>query len=205
MNLIIGNIDQLKSVVLPENLRDHSEWDDALSDLGKGVAAALQAYCNRKFERIVDDTFERSANCTYISLPRFPIESVSLVELKVDEQQGFSELPDNTALTINKEAGLIEFGSIIGSWTSRVRVTYTGGFWVNYDWPAEATLPSGATEMPADLIHAWHLQVQHEIEATNLLRGVAAKRTQDKAETRTGEIKLIERVKQMLKPFVRYS
>src|ERR1043166_1824445 len=132
MNLILGNLADLKTAVLPASMLSNTDFDPVIIALGKGVAAAMQRYCNRLFERIEDDTFERPANCAYVSLPRFPVESVSKIEMKTDEQQGFFELPANTALTINNGVGLVEFGSLMGDYTDRLRVTYTGGFWANY-------------------------------------------------------------------------
>jgi hypothetical protein len=205
MNLILGNLSNLKAAVLPEDLRAMTDWDNALADLARGVAASMQTFCNRRFERIEDDTFERAADCSYLSLPRFPVEEVSLLELKVDETSGFGPLPANTIWSLIKQSGLVEFGGRLMTWDARVRVTYTGGFWADYTEDNSGTQPDGSTAVPADLIHAWHLQVQNEIESTNLLRGVAAKRTNDKAETATSDLKLITRVREILHPFVRYS
>ena len=207
MNLILGNLTLLKSAVLPAALRTGTDWDVALAALASGVAAAMEGFCNRKFARLVGDTFERSANCTYLSLPRFPVESIASIELKVDEQQGFIALPSNTVLTLNKASGLAEFGSSIGGFTDRLRATYTGGFYADYTEDSSGTIPVGATAVPPDLLHAWHLQVQHEIEATNLLRGVAAKRSADKQDRiiESAELKLIARVREMLRLFVRFS
>lgn len=329
MNLILSNLAGLKAAVLPANLATQDTWDDQIAALGKGVAGAMQAHCNRLFERIEDDTFERSADCSYISLPRFPVEAISEVAIKVDETSGFAAMPTNTLFTLNKTPGIAEFGSLLGSWSSRVRITYTGGYWADYSellavkeestcdlgtrtpaqlankyftisshtvnyyvWfnldaagvdpapvsktgievaittgqstatmaaaaaaaidaliaffasatgtvitiinviPGSATdiglgtlttgvtvnvttqgvtgstpevMPVGATPVPGDLLHAWHLQVQSEIEMTNLLRGVAAKRPEDKTEAAKTDLRLIPRVTEMLRPFVRYA
>ena len=206
MNLILGNLSGLKAAVLPAALAERSDWDDAIAALGSGVAAAMQAHCNRLFARIEDDVCARAANCSYLSLPRFPLEAVMSLEVKDDETAGWVAQPLGTILTFNPASGLVEFGSTIGSWNARVRATYTGGFWADETEDNSGTLPEGASAVPADLLHAWHLQVQHEIEATNLIRGVAAKRSEDKSgETAAAETKLITRVKEMLQPFVRFA
>jgi hypothetical protein len=206
MNLLLGNLASLKAAVLPPSM-NNTDWDNAIAAIGKGVATSMQRHCNRLFERIVNDTFERAANCTYLSLPRFPVESFSLVELKVDEQSGWAAMPANTIFTLNKISGIAEFGSIFGSWTTRVRITYTGGFWADYTEDNSGSQPLGSTAAPDDLVHAWHLQVQHEIEAVKLFRGGATAEQStgtDRLDIATGA-SLIQHVKELLDPFIRYS
>jgi hypothetical protein len=209
MNLIIGNLSSLKTAVLPPVLREAIEYDQILQSLGRGVAAALQSFCNRKFERLVDDTFERSGNTAYISLPRFPVETVSMVELKYGEAAGWIEQPLNNILSINNASGIIEFGYVIGCWTDRVRITYTGGYYANYIEDADPNPLAGATTVPDDIVRAWHLQCQHEIEINNLLGAGSAQALVEGqikyVRAQQPELKLLERVREMLTPFVRYA
>lgn len=199
MSLILATLENLKSAVLPPALQDNGDWDDQLLAIGSGVAAAMQRDCNRLFERIVDDTFERSADCSYISLPRFPIETVSTLEVKYDEAGGWTAQPANTIFSINQASGIVEFGTRIGTWTGRVRVTYTGGY-----WPADTPdKPDAASDVPEDLLHAWHIQVQHEVEALGLFTGQSA--AADASEKKLASVTLIPRVREMIRPFIRYA
>jgi hypothetical protein len=204
MNLILGNLTGLKAAIMPPALAEGDEWDVTLAGIGRGAAAAIQRLCNRLFERIEDDTFERSADASFIALPRFPVESVSEVALKSDEASGFIPQPDGTILTINKSSGIVELGYTLGSWKDRVRLTYTGGFWADYTEDNSGSQPPGSTAVPPDLRHAWQLQVQHEIEATNLFKGGAAAVATEPTKPPV-EFKLLRRVQEILKPYVRYS
>jgi len=207
MNLLLGNLANLKAAVLPANLAERADWNTQITELGKGVAAAMQSHCNRLFERVEDDTFEFTADRSYVALPRFPVEEVTALDLKSVEVTGWVSQPVDSIQTVAKKSGIIEFGSILGCSRDRGRITYTGGFWVDYTEDNSGTQPAGSTAAPGDLIRAWHLQVQHEIESTNLLRGVAAKRPEDKGSAVAGraEAGLLSSVKEILQRFVRYA
>jgi hypothetical protein len=130
MNLTLGTLATLKTWLLPESERSGTDWDSAIAAIGKGAAAALERYCNRRFARTVGDTFECSADRAHVVLPRYPIEAVTKVEIRRSLAEGWVELTDAIA-NQNLAAGLLFFDSELGSWRDRLRITYTAGYWLD--------------------------------------------------------------------------
>lgn len=128
MSLILGTLSELKTHLLPEDLRADTRWDGVLTSLGRGVAERLQRACNRRFAYVVDDVFEFSADRGHVVLPRYPVVAVSKIEIRSSPTAAWQELTD-VIQTANLDAGFLLFGADLGTHYDRVRITYTGGYW----------------------------------------------------------------------------
>lgn len=157
MNLGLGNLITLKQQLLAEALRAGTKYDAPLQLIGSGVAAQFEKYCNRKFFRVEDATFTCSADRDHVYLDRYPLESVSLTQLKSSETTGW-ETQTNFIETINVENGHVFWGYQPAPHYAQLRFTFTGGFWFDTTEENNDTLPSGATLLPDDLRLAWILQ-----------------------------------------------
>lgn len=130
MNLTLGSLAFLKTWLLPESERAGTEWDSAIAAIGKGSALALQRHCNRQFARAVADTYECSADRAHVVLPRYPVEAVTKIEIRRSLTEGWVELTD-VIVNQNLAGGFLLFGSDLGSYDERLRITYTGGYWLD--------------------------------------------------------------------------
>jgi hypothetical protein len=162
MNAGLSNLFTLKSWLLPEAMVAGTDYDVLIATIGKGVAAALEQHCNRRFLRIEGDVFECAADRMHIGLPRFPLEVLTTIEQRDTLSEGWvakviNDFVENQA----NDSGLVWFTSIAGTYPSRLRFTYTGGYWFDLLEPADmgfpTTQPAGSTAVPPDLLAAWLL------------------------------------------------
>lgn len=211
MKLILGNLTQLKVFLLNESLRSDTQWDAALEILGKGIARRMQTFCNREFERAVDGTFEVPADRWHITLPRYPLEAAPAIELREDLATGYvAQTYNDVVVDHNLTAGLIVFAEPLGAANSRLRFTYTGGYWVPDD-DAETPeddddLPEGAFLVPDDLRLAWLLQCQRVWSVRdNMGTDVSGERSVQFVSSTLAGLELVPEVKEMLRFFVRYA
>lgn len=130
MNLTLGTLASLKTWLLPEAERTSTKWDSAIAAIGKGAAGALEKFCSRKFARVTDDTYECSADRSFVVLPRYPVEVVTKVEIRRDLTEGWVELTD-VIRNQNLASGLLLFDVAPGVYGERLRITYTGGYWLD--------------------------------------------------------------------------
>lgn len=148
MDLGLGNLTQLKAHLLNEALRASSTYDAALAALGRGVAARFEGVCNRKFGRVVGETFETSADRDFVILPRYPLEEVTAVELRESLADGWVDqgTVEDILENINAAAGLVSLGSQLSALnTARLRLTFTGGYW--YPTAAARVIQSATVEI----------------------------------------------------------
>ena len=206
MNLGLGNLTELKAQGLAEALRSGTRYDARLIAVGKGAAAAIEQFCNRKFGRVVGDTYTGPADRTHCILPRYPVESISQVEFKSDETTGFVVQTDNAYVALKSESGIVHFGASLGPHWSQIRITYTGGFWFDETEENNDTLPSGATALPQDVKLAWYLHCQTIWQTLDKL-GTDITKTgtaQTTGATLSG-LDMSPAVKAMLGQFIRYA
>lgn len=199
MNTGFGSLTQLKALVLPESLRAETTWDAQLTALGLGVVAMFERHCNRLFLRTAGDVYYHDAAARVLSVPRYPIETVTTVALKLALETSYTTQADIVANT-DLGAGLIHLTQILGGAQDQIKVTYTGGLWWDTTEDASGTQPAGSTAVHADLIQAWAQQVQHQIEAADLLKLGSAK---DKPAT--SGMEMLPLVKNILRPHTRFS
>lgn len=157
MNLGLGNLTTLKRHLLPESLRNGYEFDDTMADLGKGVAALLEKQMSRKLGREEDATFIGRGAVDHLWLDRYPVESVSAVELKITDSDGWETQSDQPQVS-QLDTGYMGFGVVLGAYENLIRVTFTGGYWFDDSEDGSETLPTGATALPEDIKTAWIVQ-----------------------------------------------
>lgn len=132
MNLTLGTLAELKAHLLAPALRSATDYDVPIAALGSGVAAMFERRCNRKFGRVVGDTFECSADRAHVSLPRYPVEAVTKIELRETLAGAFVEQPlGDTVLNLSAGSGLVYLAGQLGDTSMRLRLTYSGGFWLD--------------------------------------------------------------------------
>lgn len=210
MNTGFSNLDTLKQHLLAPALRASATYDFQLMELGLGMAAAVEQFCNRKLARVENDVEIISADRCQFLLQRYPVESVSAIDLKMTEAGGWvSQTVNDFLRTINQPAGIVNCpqGGDAGPWDAQVRFTYTGGYFWNTVEPSEAgypaALPTGATALPSDLRLAWLLQCKH-VWQTMDPRGTQIV-AEEKSKLSMGDLELIPQVKQMLSKYVRMN
>lgn len=220
MNAGLTSLSLLKSWLLPASMVAGVDYDDQIQGIGRGVAGLIDTYCNRKIARVVGDTFEISGNRMHLVVPRYPLEAVTKIELRESMSAGWIDqgVVNSLVSQLVLEAGLIDFGSIFGASSSRIRVTYTGGYWFNeqdtdYAPPAEPTtedpdlslLPSGATLLPADLQLAFQTQCEWVWTKRDKL-GLSIGEKQDNVFGGSlAKVVLLDGVKEQLNSYKRYS
>jgi hypothetical protein len=178
--------------------------DATVDALGLGVAALFDRHCNRQIVRVVGDTvtFE-GARATYV-LPRYPVEELTTIEV----QSGFgADWAAQTAASLlgrfDEASGLIEFKSLPTTAYGRVRVTWTGGYWVADDGEDASDLPAGATALPADLQLLWLNTCQEFWNKRDKL-GLALAAAPDQ-QVAIAKLELPAGVRQMLAPWRRFQ
>lgn len=213
MNAGFSNLATLKAHLLAGSLAsaDETAFNTAITSLGLGMAAAFERHCHRKFARVAGDVEIFSADYCQFPLARFPVESVSAIDLKTTEADGWVAQTVNEFIrTINLAQGIVYLpdGSDAGPYYAQLRFTYTGGYFWNTLEPADTgyptALPSGATVLPDDLKLAWLLQCEAVWKARDKLGTEIIERDDVKfVNSALSELKLIPQVKAILQPFIR--
>jgi hypothetical protein len=157
MNAGLSNLKFLKAQLLAEALRVTTKYDAPILAIGTGVAAQFEKSCNRKFLRTENATFTCSADRDHVFLDRYPLESVSLVELRTSATTGW-ETQTNFIQNLDERTGKVFWGYAAAPHYGQLRFTFTGGFWWDTTEEGDDTLPTGATALDADLQLAWILQ-----------------------------------------------
>jgi hypothetical protein len=213
MDLGLGNRTELKRFLLAASLQSGVAFDRVIESIGKGVAAQFDRFCNRRLARAVGDTFTFYADRRQVVLPRYPVESVTGIEQKDDEETGFIALDSSVMLSIGKENGLVQFGAKLGTYLSQIRITFTGGWYVvtaeesETGYAAATVVPAGATALPDDVKLAWLQQCARVWELRDKLGTGITKAGGDAtfvAQT-LGAIELIPMVKEVLNQHRRFN
>lgn len=204
MNAGFSSLTALKKAVLPAPMRAQTTWNDQLVAIGLGVAAQFGKATNRLLSRAVGATYVRDGECTAIILDRYPLET--LTSLTIRRSQTTTE-EDITYYISNQfeKSGIIELQGFNGTHRDKITVTFTGGYWWDESEDASGTLPVGATLIPGDLVHAWHVQVQAVLEATGILKASSVSSADQKPVNLLPDLKLVLQVKQILNPFTRFA
>jgi hypothetical protein len=172
MNLGLGTLHDLKSHILDRQAQEQTDYDELLQRIGKAVAGDFEGRCDRKFGRLASDTCEFSADRTYHIVPRYPLESVLLVEIRYSVGEGWEEIA-GTDFNIRSASGRIEFGYLLGSYLELIRLTYTGGYFFETLEPDDVgyptAVPAGSVAIPDDLKLAWLNQSKFVFERRDKL------------------------------------
>lgn len=209
MNLGLGNLNDLKTFILPESIRAQTDKNAVLQSIGKGVSGLMERMCNRWFARTVGAQDVFSADRDGWTLSRFPVESITSVEVKTTDAEGWvaqTGLIDVSHL----ERGLILFSGLPADPRSLVRITYTGGYFFETLEPTDGgyptATPSGSTAVPDSLKLAWLSQCQAVFEGKDhLLPKGISRETGDTVPLNLGDIKLLPSVADTLRHFTRYQ
>lgn len=172
-NTGFGPLIELKRHLLPEALRSKTTWDDQLTLIGKAVVARFERFTNRTFARATADTYTFQGGVTGVVLPRYPIEDVTDLDLKINGATSWDDYNDSIA-NYSADSGIVEFEIVMGRADDLVRVTFDGGFWWETAETEDTAQPAGSTAIPDDLKDAWMVQTQAEVEARNILGTVGA-------------------------------
>lgn len=204
MNAGLSNLTNLKRELLLASDAAGTDYDASVTALGLGVASMFEAYCDRKFFRVVDDVFECSADRYSVVVPRYPIEAINSVEMRDSIASGWEEQPDMPDNYL-PEAGLVQFGAPPGVWPATLRITYTGGYWWDTTEDSSGTKPAGATAIPSALVSAWHLQCKFFWDRRSMEdRAKAGFSDKDAARFIAPDDELLSSVKTLLAAFRRY-
>ena len=124
-----------------------TDYDTLLTSAIKAVSARFDQECNRVLARTENATHEFSADATELRPECFPLESISKLELKANETDGWTEQTD-VELLIRRQC-VISLASPLGTNRQQARLTYTGGYVLPGTSPA-----AGQTALPDDLEQA---------------------------------------------------
>ena len=212
MNAGLSNLATLKSIILPDAIAADTQFDAEILAIGRGVAASFDNFCNRRLMRAVGAIDEFDCNRSYASLRNYPIEQITAVDLRFTSQDDWESQPIfDVILNQSNESGIIDFNKILGPNISRLRVTYTGGYFFEQLEPADegypTELPDGATPLPPDMLDAWFEQCMSIFVARDTLGQKSIKKV-DKETTgdyRFATIGLLQHVIDVLTPYRRYS
>ena len=153
MNAGLGNLSTLKSRLLPPQSVAQTDDDAEITAIGLGVARWFEQTCDRKFERIEGDTYLCRSDRTYLTVPRYPLESVTTIEQLPIGQAAWTPAPPTWLLF--PESGLIDFAATLGTPYTQLRLTYTGGYWWDETEDASGVQPMNSHPLPLDLHFAW--------------------------------------------------
>jgi hypothetical protein len=131
MNLGLGHLSELKAHLLNASLRSETTFDNAIAALGKGVAARFARACNRDFQRVVGAEHICDGDQTVVSLPRYPVESISAIALRELGSASYVDqgTPASLVQQLREHSGLVDFGAPLGNLGDLLKITYTGGYW----------------------------------------------------------------------------
>ena len=211
MNAGLSNLAILKRHLLPDSQQTDTTFDATITQLGLGVAALMEKHCNRQFTRATAATFEFTGDRYSISLPIYPIESVTTIETRTGISDSYAS-QTITDILVNRDyaAGLLYFGARLGTAQTMVRVTWAGGyFWEQLeptDGAYPTSTPSGSTALPKDLQTAWLLQCEALWTARDKLgTSMVDKTAVQFVSTSLFGLELTPFVKAMLNGFIRYQ
>ncbi len=139
---------QLSTVKSRLGLTEFDVKDDAiLTNALNAVSARFDKESNRTLARTIDATHEFTADVTEISVPCYPIETVTRFKLRSAESEGWIEQPTTPYLV--RRYCVISLPTPLGTAAQQARLAYTGGFVL-----PGATPGPGQTPLPADLEQA---------------------------------------------------
>ena len=160
MNLRLGNLTELKGQLLAASLRADTNYDAVITGIGLGVAVQFDRYCNRQLQRVENEQEVFPADRRHWYLSRYPVESISLCEKQDSVEDGWVTLPELIQAQ-QLEQGYVMFIAVQGYYWSRLRITYTGGYWFDETEDGSGVMPGTATALPAEVKLAWYLQCQN--------------------------------------------
>jgi hypothetical protein len=178
------------------------QFDSLLTNAISAISSRFDKEINRTLSRTVNATFEFCADDTQISVPCYPIESVSKFETKSSESAGWVEQTGVDFLI--RRACIISLSSDFRLQTldfrpPQARLTYTGG----YVLPGTTPGP-GQTPLPSDLEQAAVEQVAYWFQIRDKL-GLKTRWPHGGTYESFFQLDLLRNVETVLKRFQRWS
>jgi len=206
MDIGLGNLTELKGQLLAASLRSDTNYDTVITGIGLGVARQFDQFCNRGFERVVGQQDIFSADRRHWYLHRFPVETISECAKKDSEADSWVEytLPPDPSSLIQQtqlDQGYVMFIALQGYYWSRLRLTYTGGFWFDTTEDGSGVMPTTATALPSDVKLAWYLQCQHVWKRWEKLGAGITERPE--LSGALAQLELAPAARELLRPFRR--
>lgn len=186
MNAGLAHVAVLRRALLAPDQAADASWDAVLVFIGRGVASLMARTCNRYFARVEGASYTVSADRACLSLPRYPVETIAAVELRARWSDPWTSILDAVE-RVDEEAGLLHFAGCQGDLNASVRVTWTGGWWIDESEDLDGECPAGATPLPEELRMAWANQCQLVAEKKNIFQGGAI-RAEDEHRNRAAEL-----------------
>ena len=127
-----------------------SDYDTILTNALTAISVRFDKECNRTFARTADALYEFDTTDLEITVPSYPIESVTKFELKESETDGWAEQTDvdhlirhNCVISLHSPISTLPASRSLG------RLTYTGGYVLPGTTPG-----AGQTALPSDIEQA---------------------------------------------------
>lgn len=190
---MLDTLNNLKVFCLPVSLQSKDQYDALLQQIGEGVASRIESFCNRRLGRVSGDTFETNGDRRILVLPRYPVESIDQVEFK-DRYGNDWNLETDLIDSLDSESGLVTLSAPLGDDRSRIRLTYTGGYW--YDNVGGQNQPAGSTALPEHIRSAWKTQCKHLFDSLDV---TGSSLSDENYVSRIASYDLVPEVKEALK------
>ncbi len=182
--------------------------DRAVAASSEWIAGELLRYDSARgvslLERVVDRVeYPRSIDGDKVRLRCYPIESVSEVVMASDREfDTATPLVEDENFIIDEETGSDSLLHLYGGFypgAKVIRVTYTGGYWTDFD----SSPPAGAIALPSTLMQAATRMAVHLVKH----RDKFGERSINVGDMSVAGVKdeLFKMVRQMIQPFKRYS
>ena len=135
-----------------------SDYDTILTNALTAISVRFDNECNRTFTRTTSALHEFDSTDLEISVPCYPIETVTKFELKENETDGWIEQTDVEFLIRRSCIISLHFPlSTLNSQPSTCRLTYTGGYVLpgTTPDPGQTALPSDIEQAAIEQAAAW--------------------------------------------------
>jgi hypothetical protein len=166
----LGTLGELKRFCITASMSGQGTFDTTLTLIGRGIAKLFNDALGRRLKREVGVMEQFSFARTNLVSIHAPLETVTKMELKYTEAEGWVDLTSGLPnCLIDYDEGIVrvpaDFWPISAQFRYNTpgiwRLTVDGGYWYDPTDDGTGTLPTGAFELPPDLKLAWLLQSQH--------------------------------------------
>ena len=203
-DLILGNLATLKRWLLPDTWQSETQKDTVIQELGLGVARAIEGFCNRKFGRAVAQVSPvLAANSRVFFCDRYPLESKPTVEMRSSGSDTWTA-QSGVVSQWNPNTGIIYFDTPLGTDFDALRVTTTGGFWIDSSETTPTNQPANSTLLPEGIKAAWLIQCRHKWTIFGLQKNIGETTERESGFVSSIESDLLPTVKQALAEHVRW-
>ena len=169
--------------------------DTILTNFIRHVSGRFDQVCNRRFERLVNATYEFEAGAREILPDRFPIETVASFDLKTTESEGW--VSQTGYDFIIRRSCAVSLYAILGYSYQLGRMTYTGGYVTPGTTPG-----SGQTALPDEIEQSCVEQVSYWYQQRKQL-GLISVSEGGASASKLAQLELLPNVQAALKQYIR--